>query len=113
MYRMLCAIPRHSVKAVSQARGISSRTLSAFQQADFNNDGFLQVPELKAMLKNQGCNLTEVQLHDLVDSIDINRDGQVSLEEFQEFLYPTSFDGCDGEDDGGVTEREMRELAAL
>eukprot|EP01061_Rhynchopus_euleeides_P030169 TRINITY_DN501_c1_g2_i1.p2 TRINITY_DN501_c1_g2~~TRINITY_DN501_c1_g2_i1.p2 ORF type:complete len:121 (+),score=56.24 TRINITY_DN501_c1_g2_i1:216-578(+) len=78
-------------------------------------DGYVQINHLDDLLRKQGCNLTAEQLQEVVDAMDENHDGKVSISEFRNFLYPVDFegDGCLEDHDAYIPESEKRMLASL
>eukprot|EP01063_Lacrimia_lanifica_P004118 TRINITY_DN12300_c0_g1_i1.p3 TRINITY_DN12300_c0_g1~~TRINITY_DN12300_c0_g1_i1.p3 ORF type:complete len:124 (+),score=50.36 TRINITY_DN12300_c0_g1_i1:55-426(+) len=73
---------------------------------------FLIVDRFNALLRSQGCNLTEDQLKALLAAMDTNKDGKISLSEFQNFVYTTDLEGGD-DVQVDMDEDEKRRLASL
>ena len=49
---------------------------------DTNNDGVITREELRAMTQQIGLNFTEKELAEMFDYADVNRDGNIDMEEF-------------------------------
>ena len=62
--------------------GTSEHMRTTFRVFDRNSDGFIQVDELKAVMKILGNKLTDQEVNDLMRKADTDGDGQVSFEEF-------------------------------
>ena len=57
-----------------------------FKSFDTNNDGHIKAAELRVALKNMGEEVTDEQLHDLIESIDLNRNGAIELDEYLQLM---------------------------
>ncbi|GAA0162388.1 calmodulin-related [Lithospermum erythrorhizon] len=75
-----------------------------FQMFDRNGDGTITKKELHDSLKNIGINISDVELTQMVEKIDVNKDGCVDIEEFRE-LYKSIMDNNNERDE----EEDMRE----
>ena len=62
--------------------GTSDHMRTAFRVFDKNGDGFIQLEELKAVMKSLGNKLTDKELDDMLKKYDTDGDGQISYEEF-------------------------------
>eukprot|EP01060_Flectonema_neradi_P027947 TRINITY_DN375_c0_g3_i1.p1 TRINITY_DN375_c0_g3~~TRINITY_DN375_c0_g3_i1.p1 ORF type:complete len:112 (+),score=29.04 TRINITY_DN375_c0_g3_i1:86-421(+) len=82
-----------------------------FGTADVDKNGFLEVDELNILLKNQGCNLSKEQVTSLLDLMDTDKDGKVSFDEFQNYLYTVDFEGATDEE--ALSSHCVRELASI
>ncbi|XP_020213166.1 calmodulin-like protein 3 [Cajanus cajan] len=69
-----------------------------FQMFDRNGDGRITRKELSDSLKNLGINISEEDLIQMIEKIDVNGDGYVDMDEFGE-LYQTIMDEKDEEED--------------
>ena len=56
--------------------------VTTFRVFDKNGDGFIQLEELKAVMKSLGNKLTDKELDDMLKKYDADGDGQISYEEF-------------------------------
>jgi len=57
-----------------------------FRLLDGGNKGFLTSNDIDRVLKANGQKMTEEQLHDLLDEVDINRNGKIELGEFLQLM---------------------------
>jgi len=55
----------------------------AFDIADKDNDGYIDIKELQALIKDLGEDLTEEQVRPLLELADKNKDGVISYDEFK------------------------------
>ena len=62
--------------------GTSDHMVTTFRVFDKNGDGFIQLEELKAVMKSLGNKLTDKELDDMLKKYDADGDGQISYEEF-------------------------------
>jgi len=62
-----------------------------FQMFDRNDDGRITKKELNDSLENLGIFIPDVELSQMIEKIDVNRDGCVDIEEFRE-LYESIMD---------------------
>ncbi|KAK3003301.1 hypothetical protein RJ639_018323 [Escallonia herrerae] len=95
-----------------------------FQMFDQNGDGKITRKELSDSLKNLGIYIPDKELMQAIESIDVNGDGYVDMEEFG-VLYQTIMDEKDEEEDmreafnvfdqngdGYITVEELRSVLA-
>lgn len=93
-----------------------------FLMFDRNGDGKITRKELSDSLQNMGIYIPEMEFVQMIDKIDINRDGFVDMEEFGT-LYQSIMDDKDEEedmreafnvfdqnDDGFITVEELRSV---
>lgn len=69
-----------------------------FQMFDRNGDGKITKKELGDSLKNLGIYIPEKEMNQMIDQIDLNRDGYVDMDEFGT-LYRSIMDERDEEED--------------
>jgi len=69
-----------------------------FQMFDRNGDGKITKKELNDSLQNLGIFIPDKELTQMIDNIDVNRDGFVDIDEFGS-LYQTIMDEKDEEED--------------
>lgn len=62
-----------------------------FQMFDRNDDGRITKKELNDSLENLGIFIPDIELSQMIEKIDVNRDGCVDIEEFRE-LYESIMD---------------------
>ncbi|XP_060205462.1 calcium-binding allergen Ole e 8-like [Lycium barbarum] len=74
-----------------------------FQRFDTNGDGMISAEELSGVINALGSDTSPEEAARMMDEIDSDRDGFISLQEFAEF--------CKGGGDGGV--KELREAFDL
>ncbi|XP_012570335.1 calmodulin-like protein 3 [Cicer arietinum] len=74
-----------------------------FQMFDRNDDGRITKKELNDSLENLGIFIPDKELSQMIEKIDVNRDGCVDIEEFRE-LYESIMNGREEEE-----EEDMRE----
>ena len=66
--------------------GSSEHMRATFRVFDRNDDGYIQVDELKSAMKALGNKVTDKELDDMVRKTDTDGDGQISYEEFFKML---------------------------
>ena len=54
----------------------------AFDKVDINNDGVINVEELKTLLKGLGEAFTDEAVNDMIKIADLNGDGKIQFNEF-------------------------------
>ncbi|XP_074316696.1 calmodulin-like protein 3 [Silene latifolia] len=69
-----------------------------FQMFDRNGDGKITKKELNDSLQNLGIFIPDKELTQMIDNIDVNRDGFVDIDEFGS-LYQSIMDDKDEEED--------------
>ncbi|CAK9140854.1 unnamed protein product [Ilex paraguariensis] len=69
-----------------------------FQMFDRNGDGKITRKELSDSLRNLGIYIPDKELIEMIDKIDVNRDGYVDIDEFGE-LYRSIMDDNDEDED--------------
>ncbi|XP_009608019.1 calmodulin-like protein 3 [Nicotiana tabacum] len=67
---------------------------SIFATFDKNNDGYITKQELKQSLKNIGIYMEDIDIVEMVEKVDSNKDGLIDLDEFYELCH--SFLGIEG-----------------
>jgi len=93
-----------------------------FQMFDRNGDGKITKKEMQDSLQKLGIYISDQELTQMIDNIDINRDGYVDIEEFGS-LYQTimnerdededireAFNVFDQNGDGFITAEELRSV---
>ena len=53
----------------------------AFNTCDLNDNGFITRDELKALIESRGFYVSEKEVHNLVEKLDKDRDGRISMYE--------------------------------
>jgi len=62
----------------------------AFNSLDLNDYGNISIPEIKRMMESRGFYASEVEVKNLVDKFDKDKDGRISYAEFREEILPKS-----------------------
>ncbi|KAK3083034.1 hypothetical protein FSP39_012251 [Pinctada imbricata] len=57
-----------------------------FNTLDYNKKGYITVNDLRTYFKKTGERVTEDQLHDILNEVDLNRNAQVDLGEFLQLM---------------------------
>ncbi|CAB4014341.1 calmodulin 5 [Paramuricea clavata] len=60
----------------------------AFDLFDINGNGYISKDELIQAMKKMGENLSDKEIGTMIRKADINKDGQVSFEEFKRMMAP-------------------------
>jgi hypothetical protein len=77
---------KKAVKQYSLAnnRGYSDKDIvAAFHEADFDRTGFLSIDEVRILMHKMDPNYPLEEIRALLDFVDIDGDGKISLEEFK------------------------------
>lgn len=64
----------------------SERLEAAFKIFDKDNNGFIDVNEIKAVLGKNNNKITDDVWSSLVSEVDLNGDGEISFKEFQKMM---------------------------
>lgn len=94
---------------------------------DTNGDGSISFEELDAMMRSLGRNLTEAQLLDMINEIDLDGNGTIEFDEFeilarktlpgQTDIQPNDlqeiFQMFDKAGNGYITAKEIQDMASL
>jgi len=64
----------------------SERLEAAFKIFDKDNNGFIDVNEIKTVLGKNNTKITDQVWADLVGEVDLNGDGEISFKEFQKMM---------------------------
>ncbi|KAK4343307.1 hypothetical protein RND71_036401 [Anisodus tanguticus] len=78
---------------------------SIFSTFDKNNDGYITKQELKLSLKNIGIVMEDIDIVDMVEKVDSNKDGLIDLDEFYELCH-TSL-GIEEVNEGVMNQEEV------
>ena len=62
-----------------------------FKYVDINNDGYLSVDEVEKILKKQGIKPSSQELHATMKSIDMDKNGKISFNEFIASMLPDDY----------------------
>ncbi|KAL3820625.1 hypothetical protein ACJIZ3_006530 [Penstemon smallii] len=65
--------------------------LMAFRIIDQDKNGKVSAADIQRIAKELGINFTEIEIQDMVDEADRDRDGEVSADEFMRMMRRTSF----------------------
>lgn len=57
-----------------------------FQSIDKDRKGYISVVDLRRSLKAAGENVSELQLHEMLNEVDLNKNGQIELSEYLELM---------------------------
>jgi Ca2+-binding EF-hand superfamily protein len=80
------------VRAVSPKRkkalimADASAYAATFEIVDANKDGHISAAELKQLMKALGEEITDETAADVVKQMDANGDGEISLQEFSDYM---------------------------
>lgn len=70
----------------SGERDTEAELREAFKLFDLDGSGTISRDELKTLMKNLGQALTDEEVEAMIDEVDINRDGEISFDEFQALM---------------------------
>jgi hypothetical protein len=75
------------IEKLSQRYKITKSDMKrVFSEADLNKDGFLSLRELSFVFERLLIGVSRTKIQELISCYDINRDGQLSFDEFFKFL---------------------------
>ena len=57
-----------------------------FRKADKNQDGLISYQELKTLMKDCGYPVSDAELQDLVNDVDINENGELGIDSFLDII---------------------------
>ncbi|KAG0422319.1 hypothetical protein HPB47_001843 [Ixodes persulcatus] len=60
--------------------------IQKFQAIDKDRKGYISVVDLRRSLKAAGENVSELQLHEMLNEVDLNKNGQIELSEYLELM---------------------------
>jgi Ca2+-binding EF-hand superfamily protein len=64
----------------------TSSYAATFEIVDANKDGHISAPELKQLMTALGEDITDETAAEVVNKMDANGDGEISLEEFSAYM---------------------------
>jgi Ca2+-binding EF-hand superfamily protein len=64
----------------------ASAYAATFEIVDANKDGHISAPELKQLMKALGEEITDETAAEVVERMDSNGDGEISLQEFSDYM---------------------------
>jgi Ca2+-binding EF-hand superfamily protein len=70
----------------SGERDTEAELREAFKLFDLDGSGTISREELNTLMKNLGQALTDEEIEAMIDEVDINRDGEISFDEFQALM---------------------------
>ena len=71
------------------SRSPAEEMAKAFQLFDEDSSGRISFRNLRRIAKELGENLTDDELQAMIDEFDVDRDGEISLEEFAKIMQST------------------------
>jgi len=71
---------------INLTKGEISQYVKKFNALDEGKKGFVSVNDIRFSLKNQGVELSGEDVHELLNEIDTNHNGQVELEEYLQMM---------------------------
>jgi len=74
------------MKAQTRTMTSDEAVRQAFQVFDKNGDNFINKDEIRMAMNNLGENVTEAELNEMLQCMDLNKDGRVSFEEFKKMF---------------------------
>jgi len=85
-----CSNPRCSIVAFDDGAGMNGASaledkqiVAIFEEFDTSGDGFIDLGELEAALSRAGKRVSREEAQRILDRVDVNKDGQISLDEFR------------------------------
>ena len=58
--------------------------MELFKNCDKNGDGLISHDELKEVLNTVDVNLTDQEISEMIEAVDLDGDGQINFEEYKE-----------------------------
>ena len=55
-------------------------TREAFRVFDMDNNGYIEVNELRYVMRNLGVDMSETEINELISEADTNKDGRITYE---------------------------------
>jgi len=74
------------MKAQTRTMTSDEAVRQAFQVFDKNGDNFINKDEIRMAMNNLGENVTEAEVDEMLQCMDLNKDGRVSFEEFKKMF---------------------------
>lgn len=74
------------MKAQTRTMTSDEAVRQAFQVFDKNGDNFINKDEIRMAMNNLGENVTEAEVNEMLQCMDLNKDGRVSFEEFKKMF---------------------------
>lgn len=73
-------------QSISFTKSEMDQYVQKFQAIDKDHKGYISVVDLRRSLKAAGENVSELQLHEMLNEVDINKNGQIELSEYLEVM---------------------------
>ena len=64
----------------------AERLEQAFKIFDKDNNGFIDIGEIKSVLGKNNTTITDQVWNDMINEVDLNGDGEISFKEFQKMM---------------------------
>ncbi|MFZ9736668.1 MAG: EF-hand domain-containing protein [Prochlorotrichaceae cyanobacterium] len=58
----------------------------AFLALDTNNNGFLEIEEIRSFMHESLLDISDADLEEIINKVDINADGKIDIHEFKKLL---------------------------
>merc|ERR1712096_164271 len=81
--------PRHRNTSIFQSLRDLKGLEEKFKEYDDDNNGFITESELKKCLKEHGKELSDEQVHSMLEEIDKDHDGKIAYDEFLQYQIKT------------------------
>jgi len=72
---------------------LRKKLMEVFAVLDKDGSGYIENDEFRSYMKKMGQHMTEAEINDMVDEVDINRDGKVGPEEFMAMMVSKEHGG--------------------
>ncbi|OWA51719.1 Glycerol-3-phosphate dehydrogenase, mitochondrial [Hypsibius exemplaris] len=63
-----------------------NKYLAQFKVLDKENKGYITLPDIRRQLKSHGDKVTDIHLHEVLNEVDMNRNGQIDVGEYLQFM---------------------------
>ena len=71
---------------------IEMELMEQYKKYDINGDGFIDLADIKAVMKNRDEDISDDEIEEMIAKVDINGDGKIDYEEFVKMIVTENED---------------------